>query len=245
MTQRKQTVPFLAAFVFLNLIASSSVALAQADIATQDEKEFSALTDEHPFTLDPQTGKHGFWWLPSTETAPYYIRYSKDVYFKIPRNYLLRLINNKYGVVFIAEMHYPDFSGATNETLQQFDFRKWETSHDIVIVSGPFDDTGHPNKNMWSWEHLTEKHEMKYGLMKANHNKLAPGSDMYFIDDPKLGKVIIQCNAKPEFDPECTVYWNMTDDLYFAYHYHRDLLPQWRIIHEHVTDLIISSRRRD
>lgn len=215
----------------------------------RDNDAWSQLTAQNPFTVDPAM-PHGFLQLPSTDTTPFYIRYNKDIYFTIPRNYLLQLTNIRYGhgapeVVFSAEMLYPSFAGATTETLQQFDFRSWTQSPDIIRIVGPFHDNGHSNTNILSKEHDTEQHEVEYGLMKVTHHPIGMVADAYFSNDPELGPVVIVCTP-PNSDglPICNVQVNITDAYKLTYQYHRDLLPEWRQIHERVLDFINSSLRK-
>jgi hypothetical protein len=99
--------------------------------------------------------------------------------------------------------------------------------------------------NVFAAENGVEHTEIKFGLMKASNHPLAKIHDVYFVEDKKLGKVVIDCNpSSNSLPPTCEVFISVTEGLIFAYRFHRDLLPEWRSIHEHVTDFINSSLRK-
>ncbi len=219
--------------------------------AEQNNDPWSKLTEENPITIDPAGGKAGFVGLPSADTTIYYARYNKDIYFKFPRNYLFQLSNITYGhskpvVTFLAEMFYPDFVGATPETVQQFDFRSWAKSPNIIRVIGPFPDYGHPNKTILSMESDGQQQQAEYGLMKVTHHPVGKNTNAYFVNDPKLGGIAFRCEKPEQKDvlPICDGQINITDDYQIRYQFHRDLLPHWREIYEHVNNFINASLRK-
>ncbi len=237
------------------LLASVLCILPSAGFAddNEDDAQWAKLTEQNPITIDPAGGKAGFVGLPSADTTTYYARYNKDIYFKFPRNYLFQLSNITYGhskpvVTFLAEMFYPDFKGATPETVKQFDFRSWAKSPNIIRIMGPFTSFAKINSNMLERESHAKNLETEYGLMKDSHSRLGPKTDVYFTDDPTFGKIILTCNTDSDAygvpTPTCLVYVNLNDDLVYQYEYRRELLPHWREIHEHVTDFINSSLRK-
>jgi hypothetical protein len=245
------TTPVIRPWILLFVAFFSILSTPTFAFDDQDNKSWSLLTEDHPFTVDPAM-PHGFVQLPSVDTAPFYIRYNKDIYFKIPRDNLLQLTNIAWGhsapvVFFRAEMLYPTFAGATQDTLKKFDFRDWHHSANIILITGPFKDLAHNHASILKAEQGHEEQLAQYDLHKITHHPIGASEDAYISTAEPEGPVVIICNP-PKRDnnlPTCTVDVTFTDGYKLTYQYHRDLLPHWKDIHDHVLAFISASYKKE
>ncbi len=183
-------------------------------------------------------------YTPSVETHLVTIHINGAV-LNIPRNYLETAIYSSDGTVFFqAVIHFPDFNGATEKTIDEFVYRKrWHSPNIIELKSTKlFSHASYIADNVIAAEKGISEHDKRYGLFISKHYTLSGAEDIYYIADGTTKEnIAVEC-AK-EKDPaarRCQTYFDLTPGVTLLCDFNDSLMPHWEDIRANISQFIKS-----
>lgn len=161
---------------------------------------------------------------------------------RIPRNYLETAVisENTGELLFILGTLFPGFSGASSNSIECLKSNWHDCTDSVIIYRETTGSAEQRHASILKGITSSKGESTDFGLIKYV-GKILLVPSVYYVGVDAGENIVIECTNPQEKVPQhCRTYLDISKDITVVYQYNLNLLPQWKLVHAKVTELLNS-----